>query len=60
MKMLKAKIFKIAEKQGISPHQMILRAIFRSVDDVHLIPEFTIGQINEKIYHLKSLLEIGK
>jgi hypothetical protein len=60
MLMFKSKFWRIAKNQGLSPHQLLLKAIYQSVEDCKLFPEETDQEADEKLYLLKLLTDLGR
>ena len=49
LRMIQAKIFKIAQNQKLTPHQILIRALYKTVEQ---LPEATAELRKEKLYYL--------
>lgn len=43
----------------LAPQQMMLKAIYKTVESVEVFPEVSVETVNEKLYLLSSLLDLG-
>lgn len=57
--MLKMKLFQISRNKQLTPQQMMLKAIYKTVESVEVFPEINVETVNEKLYLLSSLIDLG-